>query len=106
MWAVNPIGIGTVLAPVWNSVPVLRTGVPTNAGILTLGIFPNLQVASLAPDSSRIGDSGRKTAMSAPGDIVFFNCDDENRQDGATDHVGIVEKSGERSCLHCGGQLW
>ena len=27
-----------------------------------------------------------------PGDIIFFDWDDENRQDGESDHVGIVEK--------------
>ncbi len=27
-----------------------------------------------------------------PGDIIFFDWNDENGQDGLTDHVGIVEK--------------
>lgn len=28
----------------------------------------------------------------APGDIIFFDWDDENGQDGLSDHTGIVEK--------------
>ena len=27
-----------------------------------------------------------------PGDIIFFDWDDENGQDGLSDHVGIVQK--------------
>ena len=27
-----------------------------------------------------------------PGDIIFFDWDDEDGQDGSPDHVGIVEK--------------
>lgn len=32
------------------------------------------------------------SAEPAPGMIIFFDWDDENGQDGLSDHTGIVEK--------------
>ena len=38
------------------------------------------------------GQWADNTAEPTAGQIIFFDCDDENGQDGESDHVGIVEK--------------
>lgn len=47
------------LTPVWNGALVLCRGALTSAGILILGLYPNLQAASMAHNGLRTEDNGR-----------------------------------------------
>lgn len=59
IWVENRTGVGTALTPVWNGALVLCRGALTSAGILILGLYPNLQAASMAHNGLRTEDNGR-----------------------------------------------
>ena len=70
-------------------------GVPTSAAILTAGVIP--KYAGCASHGvqwfkDRGQWHGRLRRTAPPAMIIFFDWDDENGQDGLSDHTGIVEK--------------
>lgn len=78
-----------VLTGVWNGVPALCLGVPTNADILTVDLSRNSQAAWTVQTGLKVTDNGKTEAMSRRQAILsFFDWEG----DGETDHVGIVEK--------------
>ena len=74
---------------VWNGVPALYLGVPTNVVISKAGLSQNSQAAWTAANWFK-GNGQWKDRNYEPsaGDIIFFDWEG----DGETDHVGIVEK--------------
>jgi len=54
----NPIGVGTAFILMWNGVPALFPGVPTNADTLILASSPSLPAALSACNGSRSADNG------------------------------------------------
>ena len=72
----------------WIGAPALFPGAPTSAAIWTPASSIGLQwfrERGLWRDHSY---------EPRPGDLIFFDWDDEDEgQDGAADHVGIVEKA-------------
>ena len=64
-----------------------------NVGISTPGLFQNLLGAVMVSNGSRTGGLWQdRNYEPRPGDIIFFDWNDEYGQDGESDHVGIVEK--------------
>ena len=64
MRAVSLIGRGTALTPVWNGVPALYLGVPTNVAISKAGLSRNLQAVWTARIGLRATGNGKTEAMS------------------------------------------
>ena len=64
-----------------------------NVGILTLGLYPNLQVVKVKVLLGlKLVDYGKiEGIFQKHGDIIFFDWEESN--DGQADHVGIVEKT-------------
>ena len=73
------------LMGVWNGVPALCHGVPTNADILRAGLSLNFLAANWFKGNGQWQDRNYDPQA---GDIIFFDWEG----DGETDHVGIVEK--------------
>lgn len=72
MWEVSPIGLGMALMGVWNSVPALCHGVPTNADILRVGLSLNFLAAWTAQIGLRVTDNGKTETTSRRQAILSF----------------------------------
>ena len=71
MRAVSLIGVGMALMGVWNSVPALCHGVPTNADILRAGLSLNFLAAWTAQIGLRVTDNGKTETTSRRQAILF-----------------------------------
>ncbi len=77
----------------WIGAPALFPGAPTTAAIWTPASSQGSQAAPSASSSSGRELRRDRSYEPRPGDLIFFGWDDEDEgQDGAADHVGIVEK--------------
>lgn len=72
MRADSPIGRGIRLKAVWNGVPALYLGVPTNAVIWKVESYPNLQAVWTAQIGLRAMDNGKTETMSRRQVTLFF----------------------------------
>lgn len=72
MRPVTLIGVGMILTVVWNSVPALCLGVPTNADILTVDLSRNSQAAWTVQTGLEVTDNGKTEAMSRRQVILSF----------------------------------
>lgn len=72
MRAVSLIGVGTALRGVWNGVPALCLGVPTNVAISKAGLSQNSQAAWTVQIGLRVTDNGKTEAMSRRQAILSF----------------------------------
>ena len=66
------IGVGTALRGVWNGVPALCLGVPTNVAISKAGLSQNSQAAWTVQIGLRVTDNGKTEAMSRRQAILSF----------------------------------
>lgn len=72
MRAVSLIGVGMALKGVWNGVPVMCLGVPTNADILRAGLSRNSQAAWTVQIGLRVTDNGKTETTSHKQAILSF----------------------------------
>lgn len=64
--------LGTALRGVWNGVPALCLGVPTNVAISKAGLSQNSQAAWTVQIGLRVTDNGKTEAMSRRQAILSF----------------------------------
>ena len=72
MREVSLIGVGTALRGVWNGVPALCHGVPTNVVISKAGLSRNSQAAWTAQIGLRVTDNGKTETTSRRQAIFIF----------------------------------
>ena len=66
------IGVGMALMGVWNGVPALCHGVPTNADILRVGLSLNFLAAWTVQIGLRVTDNGKTETTSRRQEILSF----------------------------------
>lgn len=78
--AVSPIGVGTVLKAVWNGVPALYLGVPSNAAIWKAGLYRNIPCVRTVQIGFSVTDNGRVGIMSRQQELSSFSTGREMAQ--------------------------
>ena len=78
----------------WIGVPAFVSWCANECGYLDAGVIPRFASCSIGLQWFRERGLWRDHSYEPrPGDLIFFDWDDEDEgQDGAADHVGIVEK--------------
>jgi len=71
MRAGSLIGVGTALRGVWNGVPALYLGVPTNVAISKAGLSQNSQAAWMVQIGLRVTGNGKTETTSRRQAILF-----------------------------------
>lgn len=79
----------------WIGAPAFVSWCANECGYLDTGVIPRFASCSIGLQWFRERGLWRDHSYEPrPGDLIFFDWDDEDEgQDGAADHVGIVEKA-------------